>query len=120
VLEALVNPTSSELLAIAAQAAAGTLEILPPVAPLVLFIWSRSRIVPVRVAEFSITEEAFDVALNPIRAKVSLGLRVLTTDDLGYASKGGTIFLSYLRGREALGASAAGATLGALGVANLP
>ena len=27
------------------------------------------------VADFSITEEAFDTALNPIRAKVSLGMR---------------------------------------------
>ena len=62
----------------------GTLEILPPEAPLVLFIWSASRVVPVRVTEFSITEEAFDAALNPIRAKVSLGLRVMTTDDLGF------------------------------------
>ena len=55
----------------------GTLEIAPMEAPLTLFVWSKNRIVPVRVTEFSITEEAFDPALNPIRAKVSLGLRVL-------------------------------------------
>ena len=42
-----------------------------------LFVWSKSRVVPVRVTDFSVTEEAFDPALNPIRAKVSLGLRVL-------------------------------------------
>jgi hypothetical protein len=119
-LEALVNPTTDELLALAAQSAAGTLEILPPEAPLVLFIWSRSRVVPVRVTDFSITEEAFDVALNPIRAKVSLGLRVLTTDDLGYTSKGGTLFLSHLRTREALSAKAGVATLASLGITNLP
>ena len=77
-----------------ADGQAGTLEILPPEAPLVLFIWSRNRIAPVRVTEFSVTEEAFDPALNPIRAKVSLGLRVLTTDDLGYAHRGGTLFLA--------------------------
>ena len=47
-------------------------------APLTLFVWSAQRIVPVRITEFSITEEAFDPALNPIRAKVSLGMRVLT------------------------------------------
>ena len=39
---------------------------------------------PVRITEFSITEEAFDPALNPIRAKVSLGMRVLSVDDLGF------------------------------------
>jgi hypothetical protein len=120
VLEGLVNPTSAELLALAALSAAGTLEILPPEAPLTVFVWSRSRVVPVRVTEFSITEEAFDVALNPIRAKVSLGLRVLTTDDLGYTSKGGTLFMSYLRTREGLGRRAGGAALAALGISNLP
>jgi hypothetical protein len=36
-----------------------------------LFVWSSSRVIPVRLTEFSITEEAFDPNLNPIRAKVS-------------------------------------------------
>ena len=120
VLEVLVNPSVEELLGVAAQSANGTLEILPPEAPLVLFIWSRSRVVPVRVTEFSITEEAFDPALNPIRAKVSLGLRVMSTDDLGFTHRGGTIFISYLRAREALAAKAGSATLASLGISNLP
>jgi hypothetical protein len=120
VLEALVNPTSDELLALAAQSASGTLEILPPEAPLVLFIWGKSRVVPVRVTEFSITEEAFDAALNPLRAKVSLGLRVMSTDDLGFTHKGGTIFISHLQTREALATKAGTATLASLGIANLP
>jgi hypothetical protein len=119
-LEALVNPSVDELLNVAAQSANGTLEILPPEAPLVLFIWSKSRVVPVRVTEFSITEEAFDPALNPVRAKVSLGLRVMSTDDLGFTHKGGTIFLSHLRAREALAGKVGGATLTSLGVTNLP
>jgi hypothetical protein len=119
-LEALVHPSVEELMGVAAQSANGTLEILPPEAPLVLFIWSRSQIVPVRVTEFSITEEAFDPALNPIRAKVSLGLRVMSTDDLGFTHRGGTIFISYLRAREALAAKAGSATLASLGITNLP
>ena len=41
-------------------------------APLLLFIWSKNRILPVRLTDFSVTEEAFDVSLNPIRAKVDL------------------------------------------------
>ena len=81
----------------------GTLEILPPEAPLVLFVWSANRVVPVRVTEFSITEEAFDPQLNPLRAKVSLGLRVMTTDDLGFDHRGAGVFLSYLRTREVAG-----------------
>ena len=119
-LETLVNPTTAELLQIDRDGQGGTLEILPPEAPLVLFIWSRSRIAPVRVTEFSITEEAFDPDLNPIRAKVSLGLRVLTTDDLGYAHRGGTLFLAYLRNREALATRVPGASLQSLGLSNLP
>lgn len=119
-LETLVNPSVDELLSVAAQSANGTLEILPPEAPLVLFIWSKNRVVPVRVTDFSITEEAFDPALNPLRAKVSLGLRVLSTDDLGFTHKGGTMFLSYLRTRETLAAKSGGATLASLGLSNLP
>jgi hypothetical protein len=120
VLEALVNPTAAELLAIEADARGGTLEILPPEAPLVVFVWSRGRVAPVRVMDFSVNEEAFDADLNPIRAKVSLGLRVLNVDDLGYSHRGGTLFLSYLRTREALAASVPGAALQALGLSNLP
>lgn len=120
VLEALLNPTTAELLAVDADAQGGTLEILPPEAPLVIFVWSRNRIAPVRVTNFSVTEEAFDPALNPIRAKVSLSLRVLTTDDLGYSHRGGTLFLAYLRTREALAAKAPGTTLQSLGISNLP
>jgi hypothetical protein len=119
-LEALVNPKSRDLLALAAKSAAGVLEILPPEAPLTLFIWGRSRIVPVRVTEFSVTEEAFDPELNPIRAKVSLGLRVLTTDDLGFGGKGGALFMNYLQGREGLATKVGAATLAALGMSNLP
>jgi contractile injection system tube protein len=119
-LETLVNPTTAELLAVDSDGQGGTLEILPPEAPLVLFIWSRSRVAPVRITELSITEEAFDPDLNPIRARVSLGLRLLTTDDLGYGHRGGTLFLAYLRNRETLAARMPGAPLQSLGVSNLP
>ncbi len=101
-LESLVHPTASQLQSVDSQASSGTLEIAPMLAPLVLFVWSKSRIVPVKVSDFSITEEAFDPALNPIRAKVSLSLRVLSVDDLGFASKGGSLFMTYLQGKERL------------------
>jgi hypothetical protein len=119
-LEALVNPSVAELQALDALAAAGTLEIVPPEAPLVLFVWGPGRVLPVRVQEFSITEEAFDAKLNPVRAKVSLGLRVLSVDDLGFQHKGGALFLNHLRQRENLAAKAGSAALGALGLTNLP
>lgn len=119
-LESLVNPTTRELLARNALSESGALEILPPEPPLVLFIWSASRVVPVRVTEFSITEEAFDAALNPIRAKVSLGLRVLTTDDLGFGHRGGGIFINHLRTREMLAGKTGAASLQSLGLRTLP
>jgi len=120
VLEALVNPTTAELQTLKGLTASGTLEILPPEAPLVLFVWSAKRVVPVRVTEFSVTEEAFDPELNPIRAKVNLGLRVMTTDDLGFESRGANIFLSHLRTREALANLNGSASLQQLGLTNLP
>lgn len=120
VLEALVNPSVDDLLNVASQADGGTLEILPPEAPLTLFVWSKNRVAPVRVAEFSIVEEAFDPALNPIRAKVSLGLHVMSTDDLGFSHRGGTIFLNYLRNRETLAGLTGGASLASLGLTSLP
>ena len=90
------------------------------VSPLTLFVWSRNRVTPVRVTELSITEEAFDPNLNPLRAKVSLGLRVLTVDDLGFDNKGGNIFMAYLRNKEQLAARYKAGTLAALGVTGLP
>ena len=119
-LEALVNPGSDALQQTNALAASGTLEIVPPDAPLLVFVFGRNRVQPVRVTELSITEEAFDPALNPIRAKVSLGLRVMTTDDLGFDHRGGALFLNHLRTREALAAKAGNASLQALGISSLP
>ena len=120
VLEALVHPSVDELLSVAAQTAGGTLEILPPEAPLVLFVWSKNRVAPVRVTEFSVTEDAFDPSLNPIRAKVSLGFGVMSTDDLGFSHRGGTIFMSYLRAREALAQKAGAASLASIGLGSVP
>ena len=120
VLEALVNPTSVDLLAGKALADSGTLEIAPMESPLALFVWGEKRIVPVRVTEFSITEEAFDPSLNPIRAKVSLGLRVLSIDDLGFEHKGGSLFMAYLQSREQLAAKASSAGFDTLGIGGIP
>jgi hypothetical protein len=77
-------------------------------------------VVPIRLTEFSITEEAFDTSLNPIRAKVSLGMRVLNIDDLGFAHPGGHIFMAYLTNKESLAAQATSAALSVLGLGGLP
>jgi hypothetical protein len=118
-LEALVHPRADDLQANEALAGAGVLEVLPLEAPLTLFVWSRQRVVPVRVTDLSVTEEAFDAALNPIRAKVSISLRVLSVDDLGFDHRGGTLFMAYLRNKEALAGRVAPVELSTLGVESL-
>ena len=119
-LETIIYPTSQQLLSNYNLEQAGTLEIVPMETPLTLFIWSKNRILPVRLTDFSVTEEAFDVNLNPIRAKVSLGMRVLTVDDVGFDHKGGNLFMTYLRQKEQLAAQMAGGSLGTLGVGGIP
>ena len=119
-LESLINPAAADLLVNEVLAAIGTIEIAPAQAPLTLLVWSQQRILPVRVTEFSITEEAFDPNLNPLRAKVSLGLRVLSVNDVGFAHKAGNLFIGYLQNKEKLAAKAPGSGLGALGLGGIP
>jgi hypothetical protein len=118
-LESLVQPTAAQLAAVDREASSGTLEIAPMLAPLVLFVWSKSRIVPVKVTDFGITEEAFDPTLNPIRAKVSLSLRVLTTDDLGYSTKAGSIFMAYLQSKEQLAGKVPSVSFATFGIGGI-
>ncbi len=118
-LEALVQPSPAQLAAVDREASSGTLEIAPMLAPLAVFVWGRNRIVPVKVTDFSITEEAFDAALNPIRAKLSLGLRVMSVDDLGYSTKGGSLFMAYLQSREQLAKKLQPVGLAALGIGGI-
>lgn len=115
-LETIVYPASSQLEANNRLLQAGTREILPMEALLTVFVWSKERVIPVRITELSVTEEAFDVNLKPIRAKVSLGLRVLSVDDLGFAHKGGNLFLAYLKRKEELAALAPRGTRKRLGL----
>ena len=119
-LETILYPASAQLLANNALAAAGMLEILPTLSALTLFVWSKSRIVPVRITDFSVTEEAFDTALNPLRAKVSLGMRVLSVTDLGYDNKGGSLFMAYQQLKEQLAAKNGAGALGTLGLGGIP
>ncbi|WP_460163874.1 hypothetical protein [Pseudomonas sp. S2_F03] len=101
------------------MASAGTLEIVPVQAPLPLFVWSKERVVPVRITDFSIVEEAFDVNLNPIRARITLGMRVLNINDLGFGDKGGHLYMVYHQSRERLARKASSATLASLGLSAL-
>ena len=119
-LETLVYPTSTDLQANNRLAGSGKLEILPMEGPLTLFVWSKNRVLPVRLTDFSVTEEAFDPSLNPIRAKVSLGMRVLSVTDLGFDHRGSGIFMAYLQQKERLSALYQGGPLSGLGVTKIP
>jgi hypothetical protein len=118
-LETAIYPRADTVQANIDLASQGALEITPAESPLTLFVWSENRIVPVRITDFSITEEAFDPALNPIRAKVSLGLRVLGVNDLRLGHRGAGLFMAYHRSREQMAATVAGA-LTELGVRRIP
>jgi hypothetical protein len=119
-LETIVYPSTDQIRATRQLADRGTLEVVAPSAPLTVFVWSSRRVVPVRITELSVTEEAFDPNLNPIRAKVSLGMRVLSSTDLGFVGPGSAIFGVYHRGKERLAASSRSAALAALGLKEPP
>jgi hypothetical protein len=101
-LELLVYPTSEVLLANEALSFLGTIEILPMQSMLTLFVWSKSRVTPVLITDLDITEELFDGQLNPIRAKVALGMRVLNVNDVGFLTPAGALYMAYQIQKEAL------------------
>jgi len=101
-LEMLIYPKSALVIANTVLLAVGTIEIIPPAAPFTLFIWGPKRVVPVRLTTFTITEEAYDVSLNPIRAKVALGLRVLSYNDFPLTHPGYSLFLAHQVVKEAM------------------
>lgn len=119
-LETIIYPQSTVLLSNNNLAQMGTLEVMPLEAPLTLFVWSKNRIIPVRLTEFSITEEAFDPQLNPIRAKVSLGMRVLSVFDVGFDNKGGNLFLLYQKQKESLATRLPSGSFSSLGIGGIP
>jgi hypothetical protein len=84
--------------------------------PLTLFTWGSKRVMPVRMTELSVNEQAFDVNLNPIRASLSIGLKILTVSDLPTGHPGAAYYVAYLAMKERMAAQATGGQLGALGL----
>lgn len=113
-LEMLLYPKSALVFANEVLARLGIIEVIPPAAPLTLLVWGLRRVLPVRLSQFSITEEAFDPDLNPIRAKVSLDLRVLTYQDLGLLSTGGALYMTHQVFKETMATIGSAGNLGAL------
>jgi hypothetical protein len=104
-LEMLLYPKSAKVIADAVLAQFGNIEIIPPEAPLTLFVWGPQRVLPVRITSFSITEQAYDTELNPIQAKVDLSMYVLSYADLKITHPGYSLFLAYQIAKEIMATS---------------
>ncbi|MFG2891957.1 hypothetical protein [Streptomyces sp. NPDC048248] len=116
VLEMLVQPTTAQLRAASKLSKKGTIEISPIEMPLTLFTWGSKRVMPVRLTELSVNESAFDVNLNPIRASLSIGMKILTVSDLPAGHRGAELYLAHLAQKEQLARRARGGSLAQLGL----
>ncbi|GGY07215.1 hypothetical protein [Streptomyces hiroshimensis] len=103
-LESAIHPTGAQLRESDRLSSMGMIEIAPVEAPLTVLVLGRRRVLPVRITEMSVTEEAYDSALQPVRAKVSLSVRTLTTDDVGFEHRAGALYLRYHQGKESFAA----------------
>ena len=101
-LEMLIYPKSATVIANDLLAQIGNIEIIPPEAPMTLFVWGAQRVLPVQLGSLSITEEAFDPLLNPIRAKIELSLQVLSYHDFKVTQPGHTIFMAHQIAKEVM------------------
>jgi hypothetical protein len=119
-LETLLYPRSARVIANADLASAGRLEVLPASGPLVVFVWGRNRNTPVRVTDFSVVEQSFDPFLNPVRATVHLGLRVLTVNDLGVTTPAGSMAMTHHVRVEQLATRYTTGSFRELGIERLP
>jgi len=75
-IEDLLYPatTASQQSATGAQAVA---QVGPR--PIVLFVWGRKKVLPVRIASLKIEELVYNTHLNPVRAEIEVSLEVLGT-----------------------------------------
>jgi hypothetical protein len=101
-LEMLLYPKSAGVILNTALLAAGTIEVIPPEAPFTLFVWGLKRVLPVRITSFTIDEQEYDPSLNPIRATVSLGMRVLSYNDFPVAHPGYALFVAHQVAKEVM------------------
>ena len=115
-LELLAFPSLSQVQRNQSLLANGTLEVAPLTAPNILFVWGAQRVLPVRINNYSIAEELFDARLNPIRATVSLSLRVLNYSDLSSSSSEYHQFSAYQNLLQSMSRSAITASTQMLGV----
>jgi hypothetical protein len=103
-LEGLMYPAFPVVVANQVLSALGSGIVLSETAPLALFIWGPTRILPVVVTRIAITEQAFDPNLNPIRARVDLNLKVLTYRELSMTNPGYWVYMASFAQKEVMAA----------------
>ncbi len=101
-LEMLAYPKSALVIANSILAATGTIEVVPPLPSMTLFIWGLARVVPVKIQSFSIEETIHDGNLNPIQANVDLSMQVLNYNDFGLKHPGYYVFMAHQAAKEAM------------------
>jgi hypothetical protein len=119
-LEGLVTPSAAELMAVDALFDRGMFEVAPAESPLTVLVWGVKRVVPVLVSSLTITEEAFDPHLQPIRVKVSVECKVLTSSDLPLQHLGGSLYIAYRQSVEQLAQTVTSVDVRPLGLEHLP
>jgi hypothetical protein len=119
-LEQMITPTARSLAEVEAMYDQGQMEIIPREAPLVVLVWGADRVLPVNISNLTITEEAFDPALHPLRVKVSIEVKVLTSSDFPAGHIGGAMYLAYRQGVERLAALVRTNDVRPLGLSKLP
>jgi hypothetical protein len=115
-LELLVYPSLSQVNHVQAQLASGTMEVSPLTAPRTLFVWGEKRVLPIRINSYEITEEIFDSRLNPIRATVTMAMRVLTYSDLDAGNPEYYEFMTYQQALTTMAAEAPSETSASVAV----
>jgi hypothetical protein len=99
--------------------AALELLLYPAATGLTLWVSGSRRIIPVRINELVFNEQAFDAALNPIRAEVLVSLQVLKDADFPPNSKGRALWDAYYLTLQQLATEIDPGTLAALGIAGV-
>lgn len=112
-LELLVYPSLAQINQVQSQLASGVMEVSPLTAPRTLFVWGEKRVLPVRINSYEITEEIFDSRLNPIRATMTIAMRVLTYSDLDAGNPEYFEFMTYQQTLSTMAAEAPPATTAA-------
>jgi hypothetical protein len=114
-LELLLYPQSSLMILNAGLARAGVAFAKPLATPNVLFVWGTTRILPVRVTSVSIHEQQFDHRLNPINARVDVGVEVLKESELSEPFKTLAMITHVTKeGLSRIGTAQSAASIGAL------